>query len=820
MSAPKGNLSLHFDACSEEIVPCLYGDVHVLRDSIGLEWLRERIAEVPDEDYIALDFEAWCVHPLQDNAFRYFQDAQIMLTALSYEPHWRAVIVHIGNTVPEREWLELATSRTIAVYNASYDVRLIMRVLGRPPARYIDSLVLAGLISSGRTPEQMNTSGDDDQATGHSLTDMMALFFNQPLSKQLVKAFYSRSGVVVDDRLIRYAAEDASSTWWLTSALLDRIRQDGVEHIAQLEHDVSSFLLHMSQCGVRVDERAVRGYAHEIERRAEQQFESILHRMTEDRWTAVGPEQPGVLCEPVDIEQLIPPYCRRYLGTKAKGATLGAMQLAARYYNNRTIAEPQLRAGELARLALEEPNRRVVVYKIPNDPEQTLTVSARDAIRLDSPSWATAYLRYLSGGMIAGTRAQQVQTFYNAVQQGMLHPMDESPAIQLASQLCIDLLSYRALRKLLSSFIEPWLNQHMTREGDTTRIHTSFLQTKARSGRIVSQNPNMQNIARPKVLGIDGETDVEVDLRGAIIADEGCVLVTADYSQYELRVAAERAGEERMIEMFQHAHNLHRQLESLLASHGIRPWHKERIAAISSRDTHIAEVLKQIKESDLHRWVASLVFHKPQSEISSTERTMAKAVSFGVLYGMGAVSLAQRLQASGLKCSIEEAQQILQNYFRSFPTLAQYIQDVKLRMLQDGYTATILGRKRWVVLPDPLLEPPDIPPLGLLNNMFRNRVAAIEREMFNHTIQGVNADAIKLAIVYLYRQLIHDSMWDTGREHPVLTIHDELVVQAMEGRADRMAELVLDCMTRASVDAGLKRVPTQVEVTVSHRWSK
>ena len=131
-----------------------------------------------------------------------------------------------------------------------------------------------------------------------------------------------------------------------------------------------------------------------------------------------------------------------------------------------------------------------------------------------------------------------------------------------------------------------------------------------------------------------------------------------------------------------------------------------------------------------------------------------------------------------------------------------------------------MGRKRWSLLPDPKLQPPPDPPTAVLHRQFEVRVAAENREVFNHTIQSCNADAIKLAIVLLYRRILSDPQWDESTDYPILTVHDELVVSVAEPKADAMAQMVLECMVEASRLSGLVRVPTQVGIAISPVWHK
>jgi DNA polymerase I len=237
-----------------------------------------------------------------------------------------------------------------------------------------------------------------------------------------------------------------------------------------------------------------------------------------------------------------------------------------------------------------------------------------------------------------------------------------------------DILAYRELQKLLSTYIDTLptlLDNH-------NRVHTTFIQNGAATGRLASQNPNLQNIPIKSELGRA--------IRDAFIADKGWLLVSFDYSQIELRIAAFLSG-----------------------------------------DKNLAEIFKEGR--DVHSEVAARVFHVRQSDVTYEMRRRAKVINFGILYGMGVTSLQQAL---GTKRA--EAQEFYNEYFVAFPRLAAYIEEVKGDASRQGYTQTFFGRRRYF---DGIKSP--IPYIR----------AAAERMAINAPLQGTQADLVKLAMIQI-----------------------------------------------------------------------
>ncbi len=250
----------------------------------------------------------------------------------------------------------------------------------------------------------------------------------------------------------------------------------------------------------------------------------------------------------------------------------------------------------------------------------------------------------------------------------------ESELLKLKDEhIIIDkILEYREYSKLLGTYIDTI--PQMLDDGD--RLHTTFIQIGAVTGRMASSNPNIQNIPN--------KTPEGRQIRKAFISDKGKVLVSFDYSQMELRIAAILSEDSKMIEIFKNG-------------------------------------------EDIHTSVASKIFAVPISEVTKDMRNKAKTINFGVMYGMGVLALKQNL-----KVSKEEAEEFLDNYFNTFSGLAQYLESVKVQTSQIGFTQTMFGRKRFF---------PDI------NSRIPYIKSQAERMAINAPIQGTEADIIKLAMV-------------------------------------------------------------------------
>ena len=274
-----------------------------------------------------------------------------------------------------------------------------------------------------------------------------------------------------------------------------------------------------------------------------------------------------------------------------------------------------------------------------------------------------------------------------------------------------EILDYRQLTKLKSTYVDG-LGKVIMPDG---RIHTSFQNTVTATGRLSSVEPNLQNIPV--------RTELGAQLRKMFVAPAGKVLVDADYSQIELRLLACMAGDEAMIDGFNSG-------------------------------------------EDIHTITASQVFGVEQSEVTPLMRRSAKAVNFGIVYGISAFSLSQ-----DIKVSVAEAKDYMERYFAHYAGVRTYMDGVVEQAKQAGYVATLFGRRRWVS--------------ELKSSNFNMRSFG-ERVALNAPIQGTAADIIKLAMIR-----VRDRLKAEGLEGKlVLQVHDELIVECPEGEAERVCRLV------------------------------
>ncbi len=299
-----------------------------------------------------------------------------------------------------------------------------------------------------------------------------------------------------------------------------------------------------------------------------------------------------------------------------------------------------------------------------------------------------------------------------------------------------EILDYRQLTKLKSTYVDG-LGKVIMPDG---RIHTSFQNTVTATGRLSSVEPNLQNIPV--------RTELGAQLRKMFVAPAGKVLVDADYSQIELRLLACMAGDKAMIDGFNSG-------------------------------------------EDIHTVTASQVFGVPQSEVTPLMRRSAKAVNFGIVYGISAFSLSQ-----DIKVSVAEAKDYMDRYFAHYAGVRTYMDAVVEQAKKEGYVATLFGRRRWV---------PELKSSNFNMRSFGERVA------LNAPIQGTAADIIKLAMIR-----VRDRLKAEGLESRlVLQVHDGLIVECPEQEAQAVCKLVEEEM-RAAADLP---VPLQADTHAGKSWA-
>lgn len=305
---------------------------------------------------------------------------------------------------------------------------------------------------------------------------------------------------------------------------------------------------------------------------------------------------------------------------------------------------------------------------------------------------------------------------------------EENPVIK-------DILEYRQLTKLKSTYADGLIN-YVEADG---RIHGTFNQTITATGRISSTEPNLQNIPIRMPLGSL--------IRKVFIPKENCVFVDADYSQIELRILAHMSEDKSLIEAYNSG-------------------------------------------MDIHSITASKVFNVPLGQVTKQQRSNAKAVNFGIVYGMSAFGLSQDLSISR-----KEATEYINQYFETYPKVKEYLDNIVAFAKEKGYVKTIFGRKRPI---------PELKSSNFMQKSFGERIA------MNSPIQGTAADIMKIAMINVDKRLQQENM----KSRIVLQVHDELLVEAYKDEVDKVSEILSQEMSNA---ANLS-VNLDVDVNVGDNW--
>ena len=282
-----------------------------------------------------------------------------------------------------------------------------------------------------------------------------------------------------------------------------------------------------------------------------------------------------------------------------------------------------------------------------------------------------------------------------------------------------DVLEYRGLAKLKSTYAEG-LSAYI---GEDNRIHSTFNQTITATGRISSTDPNLQNIPMRMELGRQ--------IRKVFIPKEGCIFTDADYSQIELRILAHMSGDGQLID----AYRMH---------------------------------------ADIHRITASQVFHIPFDEVTDLQRRNAKAVNFGIVYGISSFGLSQ-----GLSITKKEAAEYIEKYFATYPGVKNFLDKSVKDAREKGYVTTLFGRRRPV---------PELSSSNFMQRSFGERVA------MNSPIQGTAADVIKIAMIKVHQRLKKEKL----ASKLILQVHDELLIETKKEEADKVQLILEEEMSRAA----------------------
>jgi DNA polymerase-1 len=353
--------------------------------------------------------------------------------------------------------------------------------------------------------------------------------------------------------------------------------------------------------------------------------------------------------------------------------------------------------------------------------------------------------RHVGHRFNVNSNAQLAQVLYEelklpVLKRGKTGPSTDQEVLEkLAEQhpLARAITEYRGLAKLKSTYLET-LPELLAADG---RLHTSFNQASTATGRLSSSDPNLQNIPI--------RTELGREIRGAFIADTGHQLISADYSQIELRLLAHIAEDPALIDAFQ-------------------------------------------RDEDVHTRTAAEVFGVSPAEVTANQRRAAKAVNFGIAYGLSAHGLSTRLGIS-----TEEAKQIIDRYFIRYAGIRRYLEETVEKARQRGYVETLFGRRRF---------------MSDLHSRNRNAAQAAERAAINMPIQGTAADLIKLAMVQIDARMRREAF----QGQMLLQVHDELLLEAPDDEMDALQGLVQEVMSGVFA----LRVPLKVDIGTGLTWAE
>ena len=356
--------------------------------------------------------------------------------------------------------------------------------------------------------------------------------------------------------------------------------------------------------------------------------------------------------------------------------------------------------------------------------EQQIYFMAGHEFNIASPKQLGTVL-FEEMGLPAG---KKTKTGYSTNAEVLEALADKHPIIEL-------ILSYRQYTKLQSTYVEGLIRA----VGSDGRIHSVFKQTETKTGRISSIEPNLQNIPV--------RTELGRNMRRFFAAEEGRVLIDADYSQIELRI----------------------------------------LSAMSD-DKNMQEAFKEGK--DIHTSTAAQVFDMPEDMVTPEMRRAAKAVNFGIVYGIGAYSLAKDIGVS-----VPQADRYIKSYLNNYSGVRDFMAECTEKAEKTGYAETMLGRRRY------------IPELASSN---KNLKAFGKRAAMNAPIQGTAADIIKIAMIKVYNRLKAEGL----RAKLILQVHDELIIEAEQQDAQRAADILHEEMESAVKLS----VPLTADVEIGHSW--
>jgi DNA polymerase I-like protein with 3'-5' exonuclease and polymerase domains len=673
-------------------------------------WSYQLVRDVPDlpPGPVALDIETTGLRPGEDEV--------VVISVASPDQAW-VVDCRGWSRDLVAEWLgRLFAQHPILVHNGIFDIVFLQVAYGvaAPPVGQLWDTKLVEAILQGGAAEA-------------SLQELAQEYLGLALDKSWQTSF-AHGGDLSEDQ-VRYAAYDALALHGIQAGQQRRLRDHGhLGWVVALEHRAAPAFWEMQRRGVAVDLAALEGEARRWRADCDLirvQLEGRLtRRVISLREGKVAQSEEELARWNQELEAEVARCEEEWHRRRGDPAWVAALESAWIGYQ----------VSEKTVVTREEIQRWL-------DPDKGLRrylERVRQRFRREHPRpkvpridvWAPINLLSSQQLLEALNRELEeaglpsIETTESKVLRSLLGRCED-----LDREVLRPLLRYKELEKLLD-FVEQ-IREH-TRGGV---LYPDWQQIGAATGRASCRSPNL--MAQPKSAGF----------RRAFVARDGHVLITADYSQIELRIMAALSQDPEMVRAF-------------------------------------------VEGQDLHRLTASRIFRVPEDKVTDRQRKIGKQVNFGTLYGMGARRLVAELAAQGIRISLEEAQQALDGWRRTYRRAAQWIRERGEEAVRQGYVETALGRIRSFPSPRDVTE-----------------AAAIARRGGNLPIQGTAADIMKLAM----SELVGLGM--------VLQVHDELVLEVPEAEAEELAVVIEETMRRCAEEV-LDGFPVEVDVTVGQSWAE
>jgi len=562
----------------------------------------------------------------------------------------------------------LISGKEIIGHNLKFDMRFIYYKYGVLFNRVYDTMIINAVLNAGINGFSYS-----------SLNNLLEKYFDVTLDKDIRDKFINANEL--DSEMIKYASEDVKYLIPLYHAMNEKLAENKLINIAELEMKLLPVVVVMETIGINLDIDSWLSIA-ENKQKAYVETEQKLKKLL----------VPRALSK-ISYNNLYDALTKFGINIKTKRDT--------NFYKSIEPTDPQF-------FELLYANINMASNK------QLLTILSILGFELTSTS-KTALNEFETKNKLTDFQKEVIELIRD----------------------------FRENYKRANSFGQKYIDKYVKSDG---KLHAEFNQMGTATGRFSSSNPNLQQVPHTQ------------DYRSCFVASPGYKMITADYSQMELRIMAAVSNETKMIEAYKNG-------------------------------------------EDLHKLTASIIFSKPVDEITKEERNAGKRINFAVIYGAGAYRIANTLDIP-----LDEAERIYNKLHEGYNNMYSFIELAGEKIYELGFSKTILGRKRFFTKP-----------LLYQDNRERKKIeSSIKREGVNHIIQGTGADIVKLAMI----EMFYNNPWGTDKFRILLQVHDEVVVEVSEDIAKEAKEYIVNVMKNAECKVLNNKVPCEVDSHLEDYWVK